>query len=337
MARFAADMDLQPILAARNAVAVKAVADRYGLEHRSFGLDDAAALDRGLDGISVVVHCAGPFSHTYASMAAACLRTGTHYMDITGEIAVYAALSKLGAEAKEKGVMLLPGIGFDVVPTDCVAAHLKRRLPSATHLTLAFASVGPAPISTGTGKTFVEGLSHPGYIRKDGRMTPVPHLSKTRSIDFGKGPVNVPRMTWGDIFTAFHSTGIPNIENYFFAPSAVRSLLKMSRYIRPVMGWAPVQRALKKKIENAPPGATDEQRKASRTVIWGEVRDDEGNTAVSRLNGPDGYTFTARAALKAVERVLAGDAPTGYQTPSSAFGPDFVLEIEGISREDVTR
>ena len=191
------------------------------------------------------------------------------------------------------------------------------------------------PITRGTGKTFIEGLGHPGYVGKDGVMTPVPHLSKSRVIDFGEGSIEVPRMTWGDVFTAYHSTGIPNIEDYFVVPSMVRSLLKMSRYFRPLMSWDPVQRALKRNISARPPGPLDEEREKTHTVVWGEVEDDQGNTATSRLRGPEGYTFTVLASLAAIQRVILGDAPTGYQTPSSAYGADFVLEVEGVVREDV--
>ena len=335
-ARIASQRGLHPILAGRDAAALEAISDRLDLEHRIFGLDEAEAMDRALTDVNAVLHCAGPFRHTYKQMAAACLRTATHYLDITGEIAVYSALSEMDAEAKDAGVMLLPGIGFDVVPTDCLAVHLKRRLPTATQLALAFRSHGPAQVSRGTANTFVEGLGHPGYVRKDGVIAPVPHLSKSRSIDFGAGAIEVPRMTWGDVFTAYYSTGIPNIEIYFLAPSAmVQSLLRMSRYLRPMMAWDPVQRALKRNIAARPPGPTDEERQQTHTVVWGEAEDDQGNTATSRLRGPEGYTFTVLTSLAAIQHVILGDAPAGYQTPSSAFGADFVLEIEGVEREDV--
>jgi saccharopine dehydrogenase (NAD+, L-lysine-forming) len=95
-----------------------------------------------------------------------------------------------------------------------------------------------------------------------------------------------------------------------------------------------VQRLLKRRIQAGPPGPTEEERARGRTVLWGEVTDERGRRAVARLRGPDGYTFTVRAALAVVERVLAGGAPAGFQTPSTAFGPDFVLGLEGVTRED---
>ena len=334
-ARFAVKRGLYPVLAGRNAAELEGLANRLDLEHRIFGLNETEVMDHALSSVDAVLNCAGPFLHTHKQMVAACLRTATHYLDITGEIAVYSALYGMDVEAKEKEVMLLPGIGFDVVPSDCLAAHLKRRLPTATQLALAFRSIGPAQITRGTGKTFVEGMGHPGYVRKDGVMTPVPHRSKSRVIDFGDGPIEVPRMTWGDVFTAYHSTRIPNIENYFAAAPMVGLVLKMSHYLRPVMVWDPVQRALKRIIATRRPGPTDEERQQTQTVVWGEAEDDQGNTATSRLRGPEGYTFTVLASLAAIQHVILGDAPAGYQTPSSAFGADFVLEIEEVEREDV--
>jgi short subunit dehydrogenase-like uncharacterized protein len=81
-----------------------------------------------------VLCAAGPFSATSRPVADACLRNRVHYLDITGEIDVFEALAARDAEAKARGIMLLPGVGFDVAPSDCLAAHLKRRLPDANDL-----------------------------------------------------------------------------------------------------------------------------------------------------------------------------------------------------------
>lgn len=327
---------MHPILAGRNAWALEALSERLDLEARSFELGQTESLERALADVEVVLHCAGPFRHTFSPMAQACLRTRTHYLDITGEIGVYRGLWELDADAKQQGLMLLPGAGFDVVPTDCLAAHLKTRLPSATQLALAFRGFGPAGISRGTLNTTIEGAGGPSWVRRDGKLTPVPHLSKRRTVDFGRGPVEVSRMVWGDIFTAYHSTGIPNIEDYYRTPGFLRPLVPLSRLARPLLNWQPLQRLLKAMVRRLlPPGPTDEQRQQSGTAVWGEVLDAGGRSAESRLHGPESYTFTALTCLEIVQRVLQGDAPPGYHTPATAYGPDLVLEIEGVSREDV--
>ncbi len=215
-ARLAVERGHRPVLAGRNRESVSELAGQLNLEYRAFGLDDPAALDAGLRGVVTVLHCAGPFSHTWKAMSDACLRTKVHYLDITGEVLVFESLAARDAEAKAAGVMLMPGVGFDVVPSDCLAAHLKRRLPTATHLTLGFS--GSGRFSRGTATTMAENMHRGGLVRRDGVLAKVPAAWKSRVIDFGAGPVSAMTIPWGDVSTAYHSTGIPNIEVYMSAP-----------------------------------------------------------------------------------------------------------------------
>jgi len=140
IAREAARRGLKPVLAGRRRESVEELARTLGLEARAFGLDDVAALTGQIQGHALVLNCAGPFSATAAPMMEACLRAGAHYLDITGEIAVFEHAQSLDARARDAGVVLCPGVGFDVIPTDCVAAALKAALPDATHLALGFDS-----------------------------------------------------------------------------------------------------------------------------------------------------------------------------------------------------
>jgi short subunit dehydrogenase-like uncharacterized protein len=268
-------------------------------------------------------------------MVDACLRTGTHYLDITGEISVFEALAERDIEARGRKIMILPGIGFDVVPTDCLAAHLKQRLPPASQLALGFCTLGPGGISRGTAKTGLEALPNGNIVRQGGKLVTVPHLSKKRMIDFGQGPVEATRSTWGDVSTAYHSTGIGDIEDYLVIPSQLRTPLRIARYFLPIMNIDTIRKLLWRIVEARPPGPTDDERDRSQTLVWGEVQDSGGRVAQSRLRGPEAYTLTALASLAAMRRVLSGEARPGFQTPSSAFGPNFVLEIDGVTREDV--
>jgi short subunit dehydrogenase-like uncharacterized protein len=333
VARLAAAQGHRPILAGRRADAICELAEELRLERRLLSLEEPARIDEGLAGMSLVLHCAGPFSRTSKAMADACLRTRTHYLDVTGEIAVFEALASRDAEARAAGVMLLPGSGFDVVPSDCLAVHLLRRLPGARRLALAYAGFGR--VSRGTAATVIEGLGRDGLVRRGGVLTPVPSGWKTRRIDFGEGPRTAITIPLGDLSTAWHSTGIPDIAVYFAAPLGLRALARASRYLGPVLGSAPVRRFLSARVRAGAPGPTEEERRRGRAFVWGEVEDEGGRRAVSRLAMPDGYTFTARAALAAVERVLAGQAPVGFQTPAMAYGPDFVLGIAGVTRADL--
>ena len=333
IARLALGSGLRPILAGRDAVKLEKLAAELGLESRVFDLLDPQKIEQALMDVAVVLHCAGPYIHTSKPMVDACMRTGTHYLDLTGEIPVYAALAARDLEARERGIMLLPGVGFDVVPTDCLAVHLKHRLPSATRLALAFQGEGPAGLPPGTQRTMIELIPFGDRVRRNGRLEHPGRATKTRLIDFGQGPVQATRLTWGDVFSAWYSTGIPNIEDYSVLSEANRRQLALIDHLRPLFKLAVLRNFLKRAVR---PGPSAEKRLRSFMHVWGEVEDDQGRRAVSRLHGPEaGLIWTSRAALAALQKVLTGDAPPGYQTPALAYGADFVLDCEGVTREDL--
>jgi short subunit dehydrogenase-like uncharacterized protein len=172
-------------------------------------------------------------------------------------------------------------------------------------------------------------------VRRRSVLTKVPAAWKTRDIDFGTRPVRAATIPWGDVSTAYYSTHIPNIEVYSAMPLTMRMAARVSRYLGWALGSPRVQRFLKNRIQAWPPGPTDEERQRGKCILWAEARDETGKCVVSRLHGPEGYTWTVRCALAVVERVLAGNAIPGFQTPAMAYGPDFVLGIEGVVREDV--
>ena len=319
--RMAAERGMRPIIAGRNEAAIRELAEKHGLEHRVFSLDDTAKLDAALNEVAMVLHCAGPFSLTSRQMGEACLRTATHYTDITGEIAVFEACAAADQKAKDAGIMVMPGVGFDVVPSDCLARRLKDRLPSATNLMLAF--YGKGRISHGTQATMTMNIGKGGAIRRDGQIKPVPAAWRTREIDFGEGVVKLGvTIPWGDVSTAYYSTGIPNIEVYTVAPPSAFKLMKLSRFIGPLLATGPVQRYLQSKIP--PGGPSDEERSRGKTLLWGEASDDAGNHVEERLAVPEGYTTTALTALEITRRILAGDFKPGFQTPSMAYGPGLI-------------
>ncbi len=333
IARRAVERGLRPVLAGRTAAPVERLAAELGLSHRVFALDDAAAVDRGLEGVAAVLHCAGPFSRTSRPMADGCLRRKVHYLDITGEGVVFAALARRDAEAKAAGVTLLPGVGFDVVPSDGLAAHLARRLPGAARLTLAFKAIGQA--SRGTTLTALEGIHLGGMVRRGGKLTRVPAAWRTRDIDFGRGPVRCMTIPWGDVWTAWHTTGIPDIEVYLAAPPALRAMTRASRVLGPVLGSRPVQRAMAAWVRARVTGPDTAARARGRSLLYGEVEHADGRRAAARLVAPEAYAFTALAAVECAGRVLAGAARPGFLTPSMAFGPDLVLSIAGVERIDL--
>lgn len=332
IAREAVRRAMRPILAGRTSHRLARLGSELELEHRVFSLDSAGALIDGLHGVHTLLNCAGPFSRTSMPMVDACLKTGTHYLDITGESDVFEALAARGAEATAAGIVLLPGVGFDVVPSDCLALHLKRRLPTATRLALGFQS--DTQLSRGTSLTVLEGLAEGGLIRKDGILKRVPAAWKTRRIDFGNGTAKAFTIPWGDVATAYYSTGIGNIEYYMAAPWSTRVGARLSRYFGWLLGSRFVQNRLRLGILAGELGPTEAARRQNRCYVWGEARDEAGHKVVSRLQTPDGYDLTVQTSLAAVARVLTGSITPGFKTPAMALGPDFILEIAGVTRID---
>jgi short subunit dehydrogenase-like uncharacterized protein len=331
IARAAAKRGVPIVLAGRNPHKLAAQAVELGMEHLTFDLEDRPALERALSDVGAVLHCAGPFSHTTKPMVQACLRTGTHYLDITGEVAIFEALAARDGEAQAAGITLLPGAGFDVVPSDCLAAYLKEQLPSATQLVLAIQALSQP--SRGTAKTAIEQINQAGLVRQNGKLMPVPAGSLTRQVDFGRGPKNCVCVPWGDLSTAYVSTGIPNIEVYFPISPSLRYLFAATRYVGWILASRPSQQLLKATVQRMPSGPTAEQRTRVRSILWGEVVDPTGQRRSARLVTPEAYALTAQTALAAAERVLAGHTRPGFLTPSLAFGADFILAFDGVTRE----
>jgi short subunit dehydrogenase-like uncharacterized protein len=188
-------------------------------------------------------------------------------------------------------------------------------------------------LSHGTQATMTMNVGKGGAVRKDGKITGVPAAWREREIDFGEVTKTGVTIPWGDVATAWYSTGIPNIEVFTVVPPSNLKMLKLSRYLGWLLATKPFQDYLQKQIPAG--GPSDEQRASGKTLLWGEASDLNGNRVVSRLQGPEGYTLTALAALNITEKILSGDFVTGYQTPAKAFGADLILEIDGTTRQDI--
>lgn len=328
VAREAVRRGMQPIVAGRNEEAVRAMAEALGLESRVFNLDDTAASARAIAGCRLVLHCAGPFSATSQPMIEACLAAGVHYLDITGEISVFENAQRQSEEARRADIVLLPGAGFDVVPSDCLAASLVQKLPAATELVLAFeAGGGPSP---GTAKTSIEGLGQGGWIRRDGRLQPVPLAWKTLQVPFAHGIRSAITIPWGDVSTAFVSTGVGNIEVYMSVPPSTASRLRRMRFLQPLLGTRWVQEFLKRRIGKSVRGPGDERREKTESQLWGQVRSADGRSLSATMTTPNGYDLTVTAALGIVEHLLEHDVEGGYYTPSLLLGPGYAATLPSV-------
>lgn len=335
IARYAQDYNLTPILAGRRKEVIEPMAEKLHLPFRIIDLNDRATLLAALKEVKVVIHAAGPFHNTAKQMIEACLQTGTHYLDINGDISVFEMIKRYDSEAKTAGIMLLPGAGFDVVPTDCLALQLKKLLPDAVSLQLAFATLSGG-ISHGTAMTMATRLGEAGAVRKNGKIIRVPLGQNGMWVDFGKKKLFVMNIPWGDISTAHITTGIPDIETFTGISPKFFYILKG----QPIFNWILrtnfVRRFIKKKISQRPAGPSDEQREKAISLVWGKVKNAEGKVAIVRLSGPEGYTLTVHSSLIIAQKILNGIFFPGYQTPARAYGENLVLEIPGVEREVVS-
>jgi short subunit dehydrogenase-like uncharacterized protein len=330
IAREAKSRGKSPILAGRNEPQIAALRNELQLPARVFSLGSPPAIAEALRGISLVLNCAGPFSQTALPMMRACIAARAHYLDITGEIAVFESAHRLDAEAKAAGVVLCPGVGFDVVPTDCVALMLKRALPEATELALGFDMTG-RNMSKGTAKTFVESMGNTGMVRRGGRLVEFPIGRGGRRIDFGRGERRAMPIPWGDVFTAHYTTGIPNIAVYTPISPLSAAISRLNSVLAPLFRSAAAQNWLKSWVEKNVRGPDASTREANRCWVWGEARDAEGHRKTIRIATLEGYSLTVVAALAVAEHVLANEVPAGFYTPAALMGADFVLTLPGTS------
>lgn len=318
---------IKPTIAGRNEEKLTAYANKKGLEFQTLEVDQREKVLGWLKDADVLIHCGGPFIHTAEKMVEACIATDTHYLDITGEYQVFDLVQGFSDVAKDKRIMLMPGAGFDVVPSDCLASFLKSQIPNATDLQLAFVSKG-GRLSRGTTKTMIENLGDPQVKRKNGEYSFQLMGASTKEVDYGEFKQLSVGISWGDISSAFFSTKIPSIEVFSGTSkeqvSKIRKMNKLSFLLKSKI----VKNFLKAKIDKKPDGPSDERRVEARMYLWGRATD--GTKAKeARLSTLDGYTLTAKASVLITQKILSGDFKIGYQTPSTAYGHDLILEIEG--------
>jgi short subunit dehydrogenase-like uncharacterized protein len=329
----------KPLLAGRSATKLKPLADRLGVDYVAVSLDDPGALAKAVSRVDLVYHAAGPFIHTSAPMLNACLTAGAHYLDITGEIPVIQNTFRHHDAAHDKGIALIPGVGFDVIPTDCLLKYVADQLPDATHLDIAIDALGTSGgggnVSAGTTKSALEVLPNMGNLtRRDGQLVSIPLGSGARKFPFAGGDHWAMPIPWGDLEVGYRTTGIPNISVYFGVPRAIIPVMRLGGDVmRVLLRVGLVRRAASVLVDRLMPGPSELARESGRSHIYAQVCNAKGETRQAWLETPEAYQFTAIVAPRVVERVLNGSTK-GATTPALALGTDFVLEIAGTRRWD---
>jgi short subunit dehydrogenase-like uncharacterized protein len=325
---------MSPVLAGRSRAKIAALAGELKLPSKAFRLEGPAETVQALRGVRLVLNCAGPFSKTANAMMRACIAAKAHYLDIAGEIDVLEGAHRFDAEAKAAAVVLCPGAGFDVVPTDCIALMLKKALPEATELALGF-EVSGRQMSAGTAKTFVESLGKSGKIRRAGRLVDCPLGRGLRRIDFGRGAKLAMPIPWGDVASAFYTTGIPNIT--VFTPISPLSLaiVRVAVAFKPVLQSPRLQDWLIKKIEHVR-GPDVSTRNANPSWVWGEAKDAHGRSQAIRIVTLNGYSLTVFSSLALAQHLMSNACPPGCWTPAGLLGENFILSLPGTSKLDLS-
>jgi short subunit dehydrogenase-like uncharacterized protein len=296
----------QPVLAGRSAPAVTALAERLGLPCRELSLDDPVALTAALAGVDLVLNAAGPFLHTAAPLAEACLRAGVHYLDIGNELQVFRALYGLDERARQAGVTVMPGAGFGVIATNCLARYVSDAVGGAAILEVATRAAS-AQQGPGVAATRQQNMPYGGWIRQAGHLQPLALGSGTITITLPDGPCLIMPLPTGDLEAAFQATGAADVTAY---------------------GAVPGDPARRSTVSDPP---TDE-RPAYASFGWARATGPDGATAQAWLQTGESYAFTAAASIRAVEEALARSL-SGALSPA-AFGADFILTIPGTSRID---
>ncbi len=324
----------RPVLGGRNEAKTAVIARQYNLDHIAFDLDNADTLRGIVADFDLVFHAAGPFIHTSEPMLQACLAGQAHYLDITGEIPVFQTTLSYDTHAREQGVALISGVGFDIVPTDCLGAYVAAHLPGATDLEIAFWGLSGA--SAGTTKTMLEmmtSLAQGSLVRRNGRLIPQPLGQGSKEIRFSNGKTRTALpIPWGDLATAEHSTGATNVTTYM-AIRVPRGTGIVAPLATRLMKIGPVRRLAQKVVDWTVAGPDEQTRQTARSYVWACARDAAGNSKEAWLETIEAYRLTAVAGIRAVEHTLAA-RPVGALTPSRAFGPDFVLELPETRRYD---
>ncbi len=93
---------------------------------------DQLSIDAFVRRAGIVLSTAGPFKLYSDAVVDACVRFGTHYVDISGEtLWMRSLIDRYHERAAANGTRVIPGCGFDSVPSDLGATWIARQIGNA--------------------------------------------------------------------------------------------------------------------------------------------------------------------------------------------------------------
>lgn len=308
IAEHAADRGLDITIGGRDPDKVHALADRLGTPSAVFEATDVEAAAEALGPFDVLLNVAGPFRVTAEPLMRAAVRSRTHYLDTTAEFATYALAASMDEAAKAAGVMVMSGVGWDVVPTDSLALHTARRVADPVHLALAIRVTGGFSRGSLSSAASIEATGP--LTRQSGALREA-LTTRPRWFDVGAGDEEYTLASMGDLVTAPHSTGIGDIHVYLRTDSGFPDL------------------------DETASGPSSEERAQGRYGAVAEVRGRDGQIARSRIDTPNGYTFTQLSSVEIAARTAAGVFVPGFQSPASVHGPTLATSIADTTITDL--
>jgi short subunit dehydrogenase-like uncharacterized protein len=328
IAHIGAGRDIAPV--AQHAAAMAGSAATGGpVEPRIFTPGDAHRIAGQLDDVGVVVNAARLAEADFNSLLIACLATGTHFIDLSAERATVAALSARDEAAKQAGVMLMAGAGFDFAAVDALAARLAYILPGARAVTLA---VKRGLLLGEEAGTLIAAVRAPGETVKNGQIVAAKPAERRLDVDFDAGPEAAWLAPWhGYAPAARHRSVYSTIDCFEALPEPLERALTAGGFRARLFrrGWG--LKRLERKLARRRTKLTEAQLKNGRAVVWGEARAPDGTVRRARLETPDAHLYSAEAAIILARRTLGGAARAGFQLPSAIGGAALVEEIPGVA------
>jgi short subunit dehydrogenase-like uncharacterized protein len=328
---------LDYVLSGRDEAKLARLAGDRGAEARAVALDDEPALRELFADASVVISCAGPFTLAGDALVRAAIDTGTHYVDSTGEQPfIKMVFDNHGAAAERTGVALVPALGFDYAPGDCIAGLAARGHEPLEEVVLAYAVRGFG-MSRGTMRSALEIAKGGDVVYTDGDWRPTPFGVFRANFDFPEpiGRQVMSRYPSGEVVTVPHHTRTRRVVSMITARTLAPhpTLAPILPYTLPAAALTlrtPLRGVLNRAIGALPEGPAEAERRSAEFTIVAVARGEDGAERRGVVRGSDMYGLTAVTLVHGAELMSSpGYDRAGALGPAAAYDPEAFLNFLG--------
>lgn len=315
----ALDKELPMVLGARKEK-VREIAEAIGSEYRIFEIKNTADILPFLSDVFLVVNFANIQFSLNKALIEACIQSGTHYIDLGSEYYDISEVHKYHEASIASGSMLMPGYGFNLVPTDIAADIAHQFLPDANELIFGFAAIGES--SRGTVKSVLRDATRKGFFRKDGKLQAIaPAVEEIQFAADGRQYTLVNNPLMGEVITAWEGTKIPSIKTYSYFPWILVQFMKgRLNWLRKFL--------LKYAGLFFPAGPTEKQLRSGYSYSWVEAKNADKKVLIT-IKGPEAYLFTVQIIQQLIRQLVKGKVSSGFIRPAF-FGRELIESVEGV-------